>query len=121
MADAQEGPKPNRIQISSSKKPLFFYVNLAKRMLQNHDVVELSALGLAVAAAVAVSEILKNNNLSQETLIQTSTTTTFDDSKGHDVFKAKIEIHIKKSERFDEIMAALKEEREALAAAEAEA
>nr|GEX91682.1 DNA/RNA-binding protein Alba-like protein [Tanacetum cinerariifolium] len=38
--------KRNRIQVSNTKKPLFFYVNLAKRYMQQHTDVELSALGM---------------------------------------------------------------------------
>ncbi|KAK8935050.1 hypothetical protein KSP39_PZI013185 [Platanthera zijinensis] len=38
--------KKNRIQVSNTKKPLFFYVNLAKKYLQQHNEVELSALGM---------------------------------------------------------------------------
>ncbi|KAF9615122.1 hypothetical protein IFM89_022052 [Coptis chinensis] len=38
--------KKNRIQVSNTKKPLFFYVNLAKRYMQQHGDVELSALGM---------------------------------------------------------------------------
>ncbi|XP_039819792.1 uncharacterized protein LOC120682084 isoform X1 [Panicum virgatum] len=41
-----EGHKKNRIQVSNTKKPLFFYVNLAKRYMQLHNEVELSALGM---------------------------------------------------------------------------
>ncbi|KZV53696.1 hypothetical protein F511_38746 [Dorcoceras hygrometricum] len=41
-----EFQKKNRIQVSNTKKPLFFYVNLTKRYLQQHDEVELSALGM---------------------------------------------------------------------------
>lgn len=40
--------KKNRIQVSNTKKPLFFYVNLAKRYMQQHNEVELSALGLGI-------------------------------------------------------------------------
>ncbi|KAG4944987.1 hypothetical protein JHK87_040994 [Glycine soja] len=43
--------KKNRIQVSNTKKPLFFYVNLAKRYMQQHDEVELSALGMVVILA----------------------------------------------------------------------
>ncbi|KAF3778353.1 Uncharacterized protein EJ110_NYTH43658 [Nymphaea thermarum] len=39
--------KKNRIQVSNTKKPLFFYVNLAKRYMQQYNEVELSALGMA--------------------------------------------------------------------------
>ncbi|KAL0761926.1 hypothetical protein Bca101_078076 [Brassica carinata] len=43
---AVETHKKNRIQVSNTKKPLFFYVNLAKRYIQQHNEVELSALGM---------------------------------------------------------------------------
>ncbi|KAE9611976.1 putative DNA/RNA-binding protein Alba [Lupinus albus] len=39
----------NRIQVSNTKKPLFFYVNLAKRYIQQHNEVELSALGMGTS------------------------------------------------------------------------
>ncbi|KAF2560165.1 hypothetical protein F2Q68_00014663 [Brassica cretica] len=42
--------KKNRIQVSNTKKPLFFYVNLAKRYMQQYTDVELSALGMGVPA-----------------------------------------------------------------------
>ncbi|KAL5547924.1 hypothetical protein UlMin_003155 [Ulmus minor] len=38
--------KKNRIQVSNTKKPLFFYVNLANSYMQQHNEVELSALGM---------------------------------------------------------------------------
>ncbi|AQL04224.1 Alba DNA/RNA-binding protein [Zea mays] len=73
----------NKIQVSNTKKPLFFYVNLAKRYMQQHEEVELSTLGMsktlllfmillpfytlfiisAIATMVTVAEILKNNRL----------------------------------------------------------
>eukprot|EP00955_Chlamydomonas_euryale_P099433 365219-Chlamydomonas_euryale.AAC.13 len=34
-----------RIQVSSTKHPMFFYVNLAKKLLSEHGEVQLSALG----------------------------------------------------------------------------
>ncbi|KAJ0756007.1 putative Alba-like domain superfamily protein [Helianthus annuus] len=40
--------RKNRIQVSNTKKPLFFYVNLAKRYMQQHNEVELSALGMGI-------------------------------------------------------------------------
>ncbi|KAE7998859.1 hypothetical protein FH972_003358 [Carpinus fangiana] len=58
--------KKNRIQVSNTKKPLFFYVNLAKRYMQQHNEVELSALGMAIATVVTIAEILKNNGLAIE-------------------------------------------------------
>ncbi|RYQ87244.1 hypothetical protein Ahy_B09g094721 isoform A [Arachis hypogaea] len=121
-----ESHKKNRIQVSNTKKPLFFYVNLAKRYMQQHNEVELSALGmgnmlfislmhylvissfhkLAIATVVTVAEILKNNGLADERKIMTSTVDIKDDSRGRPVQKAKIEILLGKTANFDELMAA---------------
>ncbi|KAJ9163117.1 hypothetical protein P3X46_022821 [Hevea brasiliensis] len=104
--------KKNRIQVSNTKKPLFFYVNLAKRYMQQHNEVELSALGMAIATVVTVAEILKNNGLAVEKKIMTSTVDMRDESRGRPVQKAKIEILLGKTENFDELMAAAAEERD---------
>ena len=113
-----EGHKKNRIQVSNTKKPLFFYVNLAKRYMQLHEEVELSALGMAIATVVTVAEILKNNGLAVEKKIMTSTVDVKDDTRNRPIQKAKIEILIGKTEKFDELMAAAAEEREAAGAKE---
>ncbi|XP_044463374.1 uncharacterized protein At2g34160-like [Mangifera indica] len=105
--------KKNRIQVSNTKKPLFFYVNLAKRYMQQHNQVELSALGMAIATVVTVAEILKNNGLAVEKKIMTSTVDMRDESRGRSVQKAKIEILLEKTANFDELMAAAAEERDA--------
>ncbi|XP_021758187.1 uncharacterized protein At2g34160-like [Chenopodium quinoa] len=97
--------KKNRIQVSNTKKPLFFYVNLAKRYMQQHNEVELSALGMAIATVVTIAEILKNNGFAVEKKIATSTV-DINESGGRPVQKAKIEIVLEKSEKFDELMAA---------------
>ncbi|BAF08145.1 Os02g0202500, partial [Oryza sativa Japonica Group] len=65
-------------------------------------------------------EILKNNGLAVEKKIMTSTVDVKDDSRSRPMQKAKIEIVLGKTDKFDELMAAAAEEREA-AAAEAEA
>ncbi|XP_022946135.1 uncharacterized protein At2g34160-like isoform X2 [Cucurbita moschata] len=96
-AAATETQKKNRIQVSNTKKPLFFYVNLAKRYIQQHNEVELSALGM---------EILKNNGLATEKKVLTSTVGMKDENKGRLVQKAKIEIVLGKSEKFDSLMTA---------------
>ncbi|CAI9114010.1 OLC1v1037482C3 [Oldenlandia corymbosa var. corymbosa] len=85
-----DSQKKNRIQVSNTKKPLFFYVNLAKRYMQQHNEVELSALGMAIATVVSVAEILKNNGLAVEKRIMTSTVEIKDDSRGRPVQKAKV-------------------------------
>ncbi|KQJ93923.1 uncharacterized protein At2g34160 [Brachypodium distachyon] len=117
-APGAEGHKKNRIQVSNTKKPLFFYVNLAKRYMQLHEEVELSALGMAIATVVTVAEILKNNGLAVEKKIMTSTVDVKDDARNRPIQKAKIEILIGKTEKFDELMAAAAEEREAAGAEE---
>ncbi|KAB2619113.1 hypothetical protein D8674_014982 [Pyrus ussuriensis x Pyrus communis] len=96
----------NRIQVSNTKKPVFFYVNLAKRYMQQNNEVELSALGMAIATVVTIAEILKNNGLAVEKRIKTSTINMREDAGGRPIQKAKIEILLGKSEKFDEIMAA---------------
>ncbi|XP_076934166.1 uncharacterized protein At2g34160-like [Bidens hawaiensis] len=85
-----EHPKKNRIQVSNTKKPLFFYVNLAKRYIQEHDEVELSALGMAITTVVTVSEILKNNGLAVEKKVVTSTIGMKDETRGRLIQKARV-------------------------------
>ncbi|XP_047317575.1 uncharacterized protein At2g34160-like [Impatiens glandulifera] len=104
--------KKNRIQVSNTKKPLFFYVNLAKRYMQQYDEAELSALGMAISTVVSVAEILKNNGFAVEKKIRTSTVEMKDESRGRPVQKAKIEITLGKTEKFDELMAAQAEQSE---------
>ncbi|GLT80486.1 hypothetical protein SLA2020_519240 [Shorea laevis] len=106
ISDSSAFTKKNRIQVSNTKKPLFFYVNLAKRYMQQHDEVELSALGMAIATVVTIAEILKNNGLAVEKKITTSTVDMREESGGRPVQKAKIEMLLGKSEKFDELMAA---------------
>ncbi|CAN6326841.1 unnamed protein product [Urochloa humidicola] len=105
-AQQQKAGASNRIQVSSSKKPLFFYVNLAKKYMQEHGDVELSGLGLAVSAVVTIAEILKNNGLAVEKKIRTSTVEIGDEMRSRPIQKAKIEIVLGKTENFDELMAA---------------
>ncbi|GAA0186685.1 hypothetical protein Leryth_013268 [Lithospermum erythrorhizon] len=104
--------KKNRIQVSHTKKSLFFYVNLSKRYMQQHNEVELSALGMAIATVVTIAEILKNNGFAVEKKIRTLTVDVGDERGGRPVPKAKIEIVLGKTEKFDELMAAEAEQRE---------
>eukprot|EP00899_Mesostigma_viride_P001966 jgi/Mesvir1/11770/Mv00137-RA.1 len=112
-AAAPELDKRHRIQISNTKKPLFFYVNLAKRFMQQYEEVELSALGMAISTAVTVAEILKNNHFAVERNIRTTFVVMDDKEGGRPHQKAMIEILLGKSESFDQLMA----EAEAAAAA----
>lgn len=59
-AARQDRPR-NRIQVSREKRPLNFFIGLAKKFLLSEDEVELSGLGLAVTTVVTVAEILKNS------------------------------------------------------------
>ncbi|OWM82055.1 uncharacterized protein At2g34160 [Punica granatum] len=93
--------KKNRIQVSNTKKPLFFYVNLAKRYIQQHNEVELSALGMAITTVVTIAEILKNNGIATEKKVLTSSVGMKDENRGKMIQKAKIEIVLGKSEEFD--------------------
>ena len=103
-ATIPEMHKKNRIQVSNTKKPLFFYVNLAKRYIQQHNEVELSALGMAITTVVTIAEILKNNGLATEKKILTSTVGMKDENKGRLVQKARIEIVLGKTEKFDTLV-----------------
>ncbi|KAH9799164.1 Alba domain-containing protein [Citrus sinensis] len=78
--------------------------------MQQHNEVELSALGMAIATVVTIAEILKNNGLAVEKKITTSTVDIREETGGRPVQKAKIEILLGKSEKFDELMAAAEEE-----------
>ncbi|OWM65907.1 hypothetical protein CDL15_Pgr015332 [Punica granatum] len=77
-----------------------------RRYMQQYNEVELSALGMAIATVVTVAEILKNNGLAVEQKIMTSTVDIRDENRGRSVQKAKIEILLGKSDKFDELMAA---------------
>ncbi|KAK9905681.1 hypothetical protein WJX75_004540 [Coccomyxa subellipsoidea] len=89
-----------------SQKPLFFYVNLAKRFLQEHGEVQLSALGLAISSMVTVAEILKSGQWAVEKRITTGLDTTEEEGRDRPMQKAKMEIILTKSPQFDELMAA---------------
>ncbi|GFZ07966.1 alba DNA/RNA-binding protein [Actinidia rufa] len=82
-----------------------------QRYMQQYNEVELSALGMAISTVVSVAEILKNNGFAVEKKIMTSTVDMKDESRGRPVQKAKIEIVLGKTAKFDELMAAQAEER----------
>ncbi|KAK4365768.1 hypothetical protein RND71_013648 [Anisodus tanguticus] len=103
---AAETQKKNRIQVSNTKKSLFFYVNLSKRYMQQYNEVELSALGMAISTVVTIAEILKNNGFAVEKKIRTLTVDMRDEPGARPIPKAKIEIVLGKTEKFDKLMAA---------------
>ncbi|XP_074584819.1 uncharacterized protein At2g34160-like [Curcuma longa] len=102
--------KKNRIQVSNTKKPLFFYVNLAKRYMQQYNDVELSALGMAISTVVTIAEILKNSGLAVEKKITTSLVEVTDETRVRPLQKAKIEILLGKTANFDDLMVAATEQ-----------
>eukprot|EP00879_Flechtneria_rotunda_P004311 GHRR01004561.1.p1 GENE.GHRR01004561.1~~GHRR01004561.1.p1 ORF type:complete len:126 (+),score=30.04 GHRR01004561.1:298-675(+) len=122
MAEGAQGYEPrqrgsNRIQVSSTKKSMFFYVNLAKRLLGEHGEIHLSALGMAVSTMVSIAEILKKDGLAEETRLATCMDTIGGEGGRRSVQKAKMEIFLRKSAQYDQIIA-VERDRD-LAAAEA--
>ncbi|XP_052188867.1 uncharacterized protein LOC127799153 [Diospyros lotus] len=93
-----EAPKKNKIQVSNTKKPLFFYLNLAKRCIKKHNDVVLSALGMAIPTVVTIAEILKANGVAMEKQVLTSTVGIKDEAKGRMVQKPKIEIVLERTQ-----------------------
>merc|ERR1711933_73751 len=91
----------NRIQVSNVKKPLFFYVNLAQRLLGQFEVLEFSALGLAISTLVTVVEILRQNQLAEITRVHTSTVNAQESHEGD--FKAKMEVTVKRSSTYQQM------------------
>lgn len=102
LADAKAHPP--RIQVSLDKKPLYFYVNLAKKLMQQHGEVKLSALGFAMSNMVSVAEILKKEKLVLEKQLMTSIDMLTDRGRPRAVRKPKMEIVLVKSAEFDTIV-----------------
>jgi len=101
----------NRIQISSSKKTLSFYVYLAKKFLADEEVVELSGLGNAINTVVSCAEILKNSGAAIIKKIETSSVQMPSGRQtNRTVSKAKIQVFVSKSKDFLVIMEKEKQE-----------
>eukprot|EP01027_Heterolobosea_sp_BB2_P003082 GEZU01004664.1.p1 GENE.GEZU01004664.1~~GEZU01004664.1.p1 ORF type:complete len:140 (-),score=69.05 GEZU01004664.1:161-580(-) len=102
----------NKIQVSSNKRTLFFYVNLAKKFLAKEPVVELSGLGNAINTVVSCAEILKNSNVAVVNKIETSTVEVSGEGRQRPIQKAKIQIFLSKSDKFDEVIAQQQKEQQ---------
>ncbi|KAJ0092176.1 hypothetical protein Patl1_25222 [Pistacia atlantica] len=111
-----------RIQVSNTKKPFIFYLNLAKMdrrngrnlsdliaiilvvvvLLQSYikqnDNVELSALGMAIPTVVTIAEILKRDGLVNNKEVKISTLDSKEDHRGSFIQKPKIQIILAKAE-----------------------
>lgn len=114
-ADELKGKHPARIQVSLGKKPLYFYVNLAKKLLAEHGEVQLSALGFAMSNMVSVAEILKKEGMVIEKQLSTSIDTLTDRGRPRPVRKPKMEIVLVKSKDFDKLFEEQQKIREAKA------
>ncbi|KAL4450214.1 hypothetical protein ABPG77_010883 [Micractinium sp. CCAP 211/92] len=102
MTTAQSSEHPARLLISSSRKPIS-YVNAAKRLLQEHGEVHLSALGVACSSMVTVAEILKARKLAVEKRVGTMLELLEDEARPRQ--KPKMEVLLAKSPEFDSLIA----------------
>ena len=108
-------PNSNQINVSTKKNPNF-YVFLGKKYLEEHETVEMHALGNAVSISVIAAENLVRNEYATFSEIKTKTITV-EGAKG-DSKKAKLFITLKRSANFFENMEKfnkVREENEALA------
>ncbi|KAB2625538.1 hypothetical protein D8674_017198 [Pyrus ussuriensis x Pyrus communis] len=93
----------NRIHVSHTKRPFFFYCNLAKRYIKQYNAVELSALGMAIPTLITIAESLKSNGVAVEKSISTSTVVSkLDGEDGRIVLKAQLAILLGKAEELEE-------------------
>ncbi|KAF6251672.1 hypothetical protein COO60DRAFT_1644759 [Scenedesmus sp. NREL 46B-D3] len=90
-----------------------------QRLLGEHGEIHLSALGMAVSTMVSIAEILKMDGLAVETRLSTCMDLLGGEGGRRPVQKAKMEILLKKSDNFDELIAAEKERQAAEGAAAA--
>ena len=100
----------NIINVSTAKNFTFF-VYLAKKFLEENDVVELHALGSAVTHAVqAADNLIKHKYATLEKIYTDSVMLQRND--GGDMKKAKLFIHLKKADTFDTAVAEFEKQRE---------
>ncbi|CDW76321.1 alba dna rna-binding protein [Stylonychia lemnae] len=105
----------NQINVSTKKNPNF-YVFLGKKYLEEHEIIELHALGNAVSISVIAAENLVRNNYATFKEIKTKTVEV-SGNKDEKSKKAKLFITLQKSPQFAENMAKfnkIREENEAL-------
>ncbi|AQK90536.1 Alba DNA/RNA-binding protein [Zea mays] len=91
--------------------PLSFFLIIYLLFISGGVNLGMAACHRSIATVVTVAEILKNNGFAVEKKIRTSTVDINDESRGRPFQKAKIEIILGKSDRFNELMAAAAEER----------
>ena len=111
-----EKANSNQINVSTKKNPNF-YVFLGKKYLEEHETVEMHALGNAVSISVIAAENLVRNDYATFSEIKTKTINV-EGAKGDNSKKAKLFITLKRSPNFFENMEKfnkVREENEALA------
>ncbi len=92
------------MKISSSKKP-GVYVGASQKVLTEHGVVRLSALGAAMSSLVTVAEILKSKDMAVEKQVMISLEEfENEDDKGTTRRKPKLEVVLEKSANFEEAL-----------------
>ena len=96
----------------STQKNFTFFVYLAKKFLDENDVVELHALGSAVTSAVqAADNLIKHKYVTLEKIYTDSI--LLDRRDGGQSKKAKLYIHLKKADTFNQAVADFEKQREA--------
>ena len=99
----------NNVQVSTNKSR-FLYADITKHLLNGGEKeVVISALGLAIADAVGVAEVLKNQDMVSVTRIQTS---RGEESSARSRNADKIEITVVKAKSFDAKYAEQQKQRE---------
>lgn len=100
--EIEKEKKIYRIQVSKTKKPLFFYLNIAKKHLKLDNDVELCALGTAIPTIILISEILKRNGWAIEKSVEASTVDAKEGKEGRGAPKAKLGIVLGKAKSGDQ-------------------
>ena len=119
MSDNKESTRAkNNVQVSANRSK-FLYADVAKHMLHNgEESVVVSALGLAISDAVAVVEMLKNQEMVVVKKIQTS---RGEETTARRRAADKIEIVVTKAKGFDAKYAEQQKQREERKAAKEKA
>lgn len=111
MEEGKAAESTNIINVSTQKNFTFF-VFLAKKFLEEHETVELHALGSAVMHAVqAADNLIKHKYATMEKIFTNSITLSRRD--GGEMKKAKLFIHLKKAPTFQEAVDKFEKEKEA--------
>ena len=100
---ADEKANSNQINVSTKKNPNF-YVFLGKKYLEEHETVEMHALGNAVSISVIAAENLVRNDYATFSEIKTKTITMEGTAGKTESKKAKLFITLKRSPNFFENM-----------------